>query len=102
MCCPALCRLACPVCARARGRWQGRPRGASMACNKSACTPPPCAGAWLVQFPGAGHGFLWEHMQGALAVTHAFLQSAADPPAGGTPGGGGDGGARSAAAGGEL
>lgn len=30
-------------------------------------------GAWLVQFPRAGHGFLWQYMDQAMAVMEAFL-----------------------------
>lgn len=33
------------------------------------------AGAWLAQFPGAGHGFLWQHMDQVAAVVDAFLMS---------------------------
>lgn len=30
-------------------------------------------GAWLAQFPGAGHGFLWEAPDQVAAVMDAFL-----------------------------
>lgn len=40
------------------------------------------AGAWLVQFPRSGHGFLWQNMDTAVAVVDDFLEEAA-PLAGG-------------------
>lgn len=30
-------------------------------------------GAWLAQFPGAGHGFLWEQPDRVAAAIDAFL-----------------------------
>ncbi|KAI7842699.1 hypothetical protein COHA_003630 [Chlorella ohadii] len=45
-------------------------------------------GAWLAQFPGTGHGFIWERMDEVLAVMEAFLQagSAEGQAAGGAEG----------------
>lgn len=62
-------------------------------------------GAWLAQFPGTGHGFLWERMDEALAVVETFLQAgtAHSEAASGSAGSGtGGGAAKGAAADGEL
>ncbi|KAL4419861.1 hypothetical protein ABPG75_006959 [Micractinium tetrahymenae] len=47
-------------------------------------------GAWLAQFPNAGHGFLWQHMDQVVAVMEAFLMDGAHKA--GTTAGGGNGG----------
>lgn len=50
----------------------------------------PTAGAWLAQFPRAGHGFLWQHMDQVLAVMEAFLMDGS-AEAGKATGGGSSG-----------
>lgn len=49
------------------------------------------AGAWLAQFPNAGHGFLWQHMDQMLAVMEAFLTSGGSSSEAQSGGGGGGG-----------
>ncbi|PSC74984.1 WD repeat-containing 61 [Micractinium conductrix] len=48
-------------------------------------------GAWLAQFPNAGHGFLWQHMDQMLAVMEAFLTSGGSSSEAQSGGGGGGG-----------
>ena len=72
----------------------------NLASMVAAARCPLGAGAWLVQFPGAGHGFLWEHLEASLAVVDTFLSG---PPAPRAPAGAGSGAAsRGGAAQGEL
>jgi len=84
---------------------------ASCTCSTQAKLLPSTrpAGAWLVQFPGTGHGFIWERMDEVLAVMEAFLQAgSAEGQAAGSAEGqaaassGGSGAAQGGPADGEL
>ena len=48
-------------------------------CSLPCPHPSSRTGAWLVQYPGTGHGFVWERMDEVLAAVELFLSSLEDP-----------------------